>query len=103
MARIQQQVESIGEPTINPEPTIDNPEPTEPMRENERLGVSETLITHPFRHLFSPGWGNKLEAFFGVLGRGALVYGGTLGSIAIYKLGAKLLTKKEPAAPEIFE
>jgi hypothetical protein len=51
------------------------PKAEEPMRECERQGFMETLITHPLRHLLSPGAGNKVEAGFGIAGRGAVGYG----------------------------
>lgn len=61
------------------EPHSQQEQEAEPMRENPRMGFVESLITHPLRHLLSPGFGNKTEAVFSVGGRvaaGYLIYKG---------------------------
>ena len=58
----------------------------EPMQETPRMGLSETLITHPLRHFLSSGWENKIEAAFSAAGRVVAGYG-------LYKGGRYVVEK----------
>lgn len=58
----------------------------EEMVECPRQGLWETAITHPLRHLASPGVGNKIEAVFSTAGRVFAGYGIYRGGKYLYRL-----------------
>ena len=65
----------------------------EDMVECPRQGITETMITHPLRHLASPGIGNKVEAAFSVAGRVFVLWGGYRYAIKPgYRFVSRLIT-----------